>query len=168
MSSPAPSQPILDHCLDAGFAAAGVALAEASRHESSLNAWLESGRHGEMAWLERNIDVRIDPRQLLPNARSVIVVADRYGASDVVLPPRSGRIARYARGRDYHTHMKGDFIRCPIGSRRRIPRRPFGRASIRRRFSNVKWRRGLGWAASASTHCSSNPRSVLGCCSVRS
>ena len=60
-----------------------------------------------MAWLERNIDVRIDPRQLLPNARSVIVVADRYdGAPDVVLPPRSGRIARYARGRDYHTHMK--------------------------------------------------------------
>ncbi len=107
MTSLVPSQPILDYCLDAGFAAAGVVVAESSRHEPSLNAWLESGQHGEMDWLERNVDVRLDPRQLVPDARSVIVVADRYdGSPDVPLPPRSGRIARYARGRDYHTHMK--------------------------------------------------------------
>lgn len=107
MSSLVPSQPILDHCLAAGFAAAGVAVAQSSRHESSFNSWLESGQHGEMGWLERNVDVRLDPRQLVPDACSVIVVADRYdGAPDVELPPRSGRIARYARGRDYHTHMK--------------------------------------------------------------
>ncbi len=82
-------------------------MAESSRHEASLNSWLESGQHGEMGWLERNVDVRLDPRQLVPDARSVIVVADRYdGSPDADLPPRSGRIARYARGRDYHTHMK--------------------------------------------------------------
>ena len=107
MENQVPSQPILDECLDAGFATAGVAPARVSSHASDLDEWLASGRHGEMGWMEKNVEVRIDPRKLVPEARSIIVVADRYdGSPDKPLPPGSGRIARYARGRDYHTHMK--------------------------------------------------------------
>ncbi|MEE2906337.1 MAG: tRNA epoxyqueuosine(34) reductase QueG [Planctomycetota bacterium] len=98
---------IMDRCLEEGFAAAGVADAQGSRYGQQLRAWLEQGRHGDMQWLEEHVELRIDPRVLVPGAQSVIVVADRYdGAPDEAVPERGGRIARYARGRDYHTFMK--------------------------------------------------------------
>ncbi len=62
-----------------------------------------------MDWLERNVDVRTDPGALVPGARSLILVADRYAPrGDVDPDPGSsaGRIARYARGRDYHRVIK--------------------------------------------------------------
>lgn len=102
-----PTKLIIDQCLQEGFAAAGVAEACSSKQGGELHAWLEEGRHGEMKWLAENVEVRTDPRVLLPGARSVIVVADRYeGGPDIELSARAGRIARYARGRDYHVHMK--------------------------------------------------------------
>jgi epoxyqueuosine reductase len=65
-----------------------------------------------MAWMAEHRELRSDPRGLLEGARSVIVVADRYadGRPDRVAggpddPPR-GRIARYARGGDYHRLIK--------------------------------------------------------------
>ncbi len=100
---------VLSRCRELGFALAGVAPAERSRHESELRGWLAAGRHGEMSWLDRNTDKRLDPRVLVPGARSVICVADRYhdGTPDGARgpgPPR-GRVARYARGDDYHRVM---------------------------------------------------------------
>ena len=59
-----------------------------------------------MAWLAEHVDVRIDPRVLLEGARSVLCVADRYDGSPDDVPEGHGRIARYARGRDYHKIMK--------------------------------------------------------------
>ncbi len=98
---------IMNHCLSEGFVAAGVADAVPSRHGEALTTWLDDGRHGEMGWLADHVEVRIDPRVLVPGAQSVIVVADRYGGGpDGELPQGAGRIARYARGRDYHVHMK--------------------------------------------------------------
>lgn len=98
---------ITDRCLEEGFAAAGVASAQGSRYGDALRAWLAQGQHGEMHWLEEHVEVRMDPRVLLPGAQSVVVVADRYeGTPDEVVPKRGGRIARYARGRDYHVLMK--------------------------------------------------------------
>jgi epoxyqueuosine reductase len=54
-----------------------------------------------MAWLE-NVEPRTRPELLLPGARSVIVIALNYYTPDSPLLPGHGRIARYARGRDYH------------------------------------------------------------------
>lgn len=60
-----------------------------------------------MGWMAEHVDVRIDPGLLLPGARSVLCVADRYDGDQDETPARGlGRIARYARGRDYHRHMK--------------------------------------------------------------
>jgi epoxyqueuosine reductase len=64
-----------------------------------------------MGYLARNVDVRLDPRRLVPGARSIICVADRYhdGAPDAAARPEDGpkgRVARYARGDDYHRVMK--------------------------------------------------------------
>lgn len=87
-----------------GFDAVGIAAAARLDEEAlHLEEWLERGYHGSMSWLARNTDRRIDVRQILPSARSVIVVARNYytphehaQASDVA------KISRYAWGRDYH------------------------------------------------------------------
>jgi epoxyqueuosine reductase len=101
------TQEIIDCCLSHGFALAGIAQAETSHHSASLEQWLAHGKQGEMEWMNRNVDIRLDPRKLLDGAKSVICVADRYGEFDEPeLQVGHGRIARYARGKDYHKVMK--------------------------------------------------------------
>lgn len=72
-------------------------------------AWLEAGRHGTMEYLREQVDFRLDPQKLLPGAKSIIMVADLYSPRSAVeeeAPALHGRIARYARGRDYHLTIK--------------------------------------------------------------
>ncbi len=73
--------------------------------------WLAGGLHGEMGYLERNSGKRIDPQQVLPGAKTIIVLAISYDlspTSEVQSPEspgvatRTGVIARYARFADYH------------------------------------------------------------------
>jgi len=92
----------------AGFALAGVAEARRTSYAAQLREWLAAGCHGDMTWLERNEAVLCDPSRFVLGARSVICVADRYadGRPDRTDMPRFGRIARYARGRDYHRVME--------------------------------------------------------------
>ncbi len=82
-----------------GFAPAGRLSGEGVR----LEEWLARGYNGSMEWLEREPERRIDPRQILPSARSVIVVAKNY-YTPVEHPqePDHAKISRYAWGRDYH------------------------------------------------------------------
>jgi epoxyqueuosine reductase len=55
-----------------------------------------------MSWLERNKARRMDPQQVLPGARSVIVLGMNYWQGQQNPKPHAGRIARYAWGDDYH------------------------------------------------------------------
>jgi epoxyqueuosine reductase len=106
---------VLARCRELGFALAGVCEARPTSRAAALERWLAAGRHGEMAYLARRAAVMVDPRRLLGGARSIICVADRYQrgprAGDVAdsaagEAARRGRIARYARGDDYHVVMK--------------------------------------------------------------
>jgi epoxyqueuosine reductase len=105
----------LDDCRGAGFALAGICAASPSDHADEVRRWIADGRHGSMAWLESRLDERLDPAVYLPGARTIICVADRYhdGSRDTVATdgPLRGRIARYARGRDYHKTMKKRLVR---------------------------------------------------------
>lgn len=103
-----------------GFALVGVARAEASSRTDALRRWLDDGKHGEMGWLADCAATRADVRLMLKNARSVIAVGDRYhdGRPDrVIAGAARGRIARYARGKDYHDIIRdrlrklGRFVR---------------------------------------------------------
>lgn len=89
-----------------GFVRVGFAPAEVPpREAAALRTFLREGRQGEMAWMARTGDVRCDPRHegMLPEATSVVALAAPYslGAND---DTQWGdfRVARYARGRDYH------------------------------------------------------------------
>jgi epoxyqueuosine reductase len=91
--------------LELGFARVGIARAEAlSEDAARLNAWLAAGHHGQMAYMQDNVDVRSDPRHdgMLPSACSVVVLATAYARSPALEGPPPGRMARYAQGRDYH------------------------------------------------------------------
>jgi epoxyqueuosine reductase len=91
--------------LELGFARVGIARAEAlSEDAARLNAWLAAGHHGQMTYMQDNVDVRSDPRHdgMLPSACSVIVLATAYARSPALEGPLPGRMARYAQGRDYH------------------------------------------------------------------
>lgn len=67
------------------------------------DAWLAAGHHGAMGYLERGRDVRADPRQRLPDARSAVVLAVAHHYDRPPDPGgRTGIVARYAWGRDYH------------------------------------------------------------------
>jgi epoxyqueuosine reductase len=121
---------VLGRCRELGFALGGVAPAERTRYESEFRRWLAAGRHGEMAYLARNVDARLDPAVLVPGARSVICVADRYHDGEADAPDRAGdaprgRIARYARGDDYHRVMKKRLHGLADELRRALPAEVF-------------------------------------------
>lgn len=108
------TQRILQRCRDMEFALVGVCDAQPTKRERELREWLDQGNAGEMAYLARHLDLRLDPARLVPGAQAIICVADRY--ADETPKPQNiegrksaaaiGRIARYARGRDYHRVMR--------------------------------------------------------------
>ena len=112
-----------------GFDLCRFARADAPEHATQFREWLDRGEGGEMNYLARNAEKRCDPQQVLPEAKTVIVLALNYfqgealGAAISVpdsvaaavspanppkitagtaAPTSAGRIARYAWGDDYH------------------------------------------------------------------
>lgn len=91
--------------LEEGFDRAGVARLAPSEQGGAFAAWLDRGDQAGMAWIERRVEPRMDPRSLLPGARSALCVALRYhplGGEAEAEGDLWPRVARYARGRDYH------------------------------------------------------------------
>lgn len=89
-----------------GFDRCGIAACpdanEAAVLRARLDAWLAQGHGADMAWLERQRDVRADITRWLPGTRSVVVVARNYRAERPAAEPGTGCVSRYAWGRDYH------------------------------------------------------------------
>lgn len=90
-----------------GFSACGIAEAHAVPDEEyqPVEAWVASGMHGQMSYLERNHDLRRDPRLLVPGTRSLIMVAMNYYPAEKQ-GEEQPRFAMYAYGRDYHKVVK--------------------------------------------------------------
>lgn len=87
-----------------GFAKVGIARADALTEEGRrLQEWLSRSFHATMDWMQENVEKRVDPRNIVPGAKSVISVAMNYYSdyqqSD---DPHVGKISRYAWGDDYH------------------------------------------------------------------
>lgn len=96
--------------VDAAFAA-GIDMVSIARAEvlesQNLKEWLGRGYAGEMDYMSRNMDKRLDPRELLPGCKSVIVVFHRYyRQADPMTQKLEGVISRYAWGEDYHLVLK--------------------------------------------------------------
>src|SRR5437660_1380889 len=84
-----------------------VTTAEAPESAARLQRWLATGMQGEMGYLQRNADKRLDPQRVLPGAKSIITLAVSYAQKAENDQPSNvashkGVIARYARYEDYH------------------------------------------------------------------
>jgi len=97
-----------------GFARAAIVPIEAPRRHDLYTSWLARGHGGEMAYLAspEHTGARADLRAILDSARALIVVALAYGKDDPVPADRllRGRIARYARGEDYHLVLRDRLV----------------------------------------------------------
>ncbi len=97
-----------------GFARAAIVPIEPPRRHALYTSWLASGHAGEMAYLAtpEHTGARADLRTLLASARALIVVALAYDRADPIPQDRllRGRIARYARGEDYHLVMRDRLV----------------------------------------------------------
>ncbi len=90
-----------------GFTLTGIAPAEPIDTGESLRSYLANGQHGEMGYLARNVEKRIDPRLLVDGAQSIICTATNYYAQPPVVPDEPyQQIARYSRFGDYHDILK--------------------------------------------------------------
>jgi epoxyqueuosine reductase len=98
------SRLIKDRAFELGFhKAAIVAARELNEEGKRLKEWLACGYHGEMKWMERDVHKRLDPSQLLANARSIVVVAlNYYTPHKHKDQSTTGKVSRYAWGDDYH------------------------------------------------------------------
>ncbi len=86
-----------------GFDRCAVAPVEELPAALRLEEWLARGMHGSMQWMARNTRRRSDPRQVLPGARSVVMVAMNYHTEVASThAPDQGCISRYAWGTEYH------------------------------------------------------------------
>jgi epoxyqueuosine reductase len=131
-----------------GFALAGITTPEPPPHLPAYENWLEMGRHASMAYLadERSRTRRADPRLILPECQSILVLAFRYSPPE---PQAStGRIAAYAQGDDYHLTLPPKleslvkFIETQVGHP--IPNRWYtDTGPILER--DLAMRAGLGW-----------------------
>jgi epoxyqueuosine reductase len=82
-----------------GADAFGVVALPAELRASFYADWIAAGHHASMSWMERGLEKRADPRQILPEAHTILVLGYNYYQPE---PPRRGRIAKYALGADYH------------------------------------------------------------------
>jgi epoxyqueuosine reductase len=101
---------ILQLAHESGFELAGVTTAGIPAQDySRYRAWVDNGHAGRMTYLtDHRAEIRADPRQLLPNAASVLVVGKLYNTQRTDTSPDQGRISRYALGQDYHYTIRRD------------------------------------------------------------
>jgi epoxyqueuosine reductase len=90
-----------------GFEACGISAAGFLEAEKEpLQKWLLEGMHGEMSYMERNLDKRLNPGLLLDNAKSVISFLYNYYPLEPLPPEDNFILSKYAYGRDYHLVIK--------------------------------------------------------------
>jgi len=150
-----------------GFSLAGVTSPEPPPHLSTFERWLGAGRHGEMSYLadERSRARRADPHTILPECKSILVLAAPYAdpepaqASEATGPSPSGRVAAYAWGDDYHNVFPPrlqelvDFIEEQVGHP--VPNRYYtDTGPLLER--DLAQRAGLGWIGKNT--CLINPK----------
>ena len=95
-----------------GFQQVGIADTDLKDHSAAFLDWLEERMHGDMGYLGRNVDKRLDPARLHPGSIRVVSARMDYlgvappAAADLPVNDGSAYIARYALGRDYHKTLR--------------------------------------------------------------
>jgi epoxyqueuosine reductase len=147
------SQKIKEKAKDLGFLECAIIPAGfLEEEEEHFKSWLDAGMYGEMGYMARNVEKRIDPRLLFENAKTVIVVLQNYFPKETQKDPEAPVLSKYAYGTDYHFVMKEKlkkllaFIQEQVGH---CYARPFVDSApvLERAWAH---RAGLGWVGKNS------------------
>ena len=130
-----------------GFDFCGIAKVQKLDDDAHrLEQWLNKGMHGSMKYMENYFELRVDPRRLVPGARSVITLLINYFPSEKQ-NKNSPKISTYAFGKDYH-----DVIKNKLQNLLKILREKIGEVNGRGFVDSApvlerSWaqRSGLGW-----------------------
>ena len=87
-----------------GLDAIGITRAETPDQARHLSEWLKLSYHGEMNWMAKTPEIRMDPTAYDSSARTIIVAG--LSSRQPAAPFRRGRIASYAQGEDYHEVLR--------------------------------------------------------------
>ena len=169
------SQVVKNEARRLGFTLAGVTTPDPPLHMPAYENWLSLGRHGTMNYLagERARACRRDPRLILPDCRSILVLAARYpepetGKAGGWSGP-AGRVAAYAWGRDYHLVLPQrlqalvTFIEQQVGNK--VAQRWYTDSGP---SWNATWPSAQAWGGSAKTPVSSTRKSAPISCWLKS
>jgi len=99
---------VKDTAKSLGFDYIGIAKGEPvdSTHAREFKEWIAAGRHGDMRYLENNLEKRLNPCLLVPACKSVLCVAMNYAPAEEISAD-SYQLSYYAYGQDYHDIVKG-------------------------------------------------------------
>ena len=154
----APSDPLAtvaalrDEAVRLGFGRLGIAAAGQPPHHEAFRNWLTAGLAGVMQpWLERHEPLRQSVAAILPGAQTVVMLAIDHGLGggpgSEPLAPGQGRLARYARGDDYHALLRSRLNSLAAWLEARVPgsraRGVVDSAPLAER--DFAWLAGLGW-----------------------
>ena len=90
-----------------GFFYCGFSKADLLEEEApKLDHWLNNNYHGKMAYMANHFDLRLDPRKLVPGAKSVISLLFNYSTPKEQIDKEAPKISKYAFGEDYHHVVK--------------------------------------------------------------
>jgi len=100
------AEAVKQRAVQLGFDAVGITDLGPAPHRSELIAWLDSGMAGTMSYMHRQEGRRAEPATIVPGAHRAIALTRNYFNSEGNQPGGSGRVAKYARGRDYHESLR--------------------------------------------------------------
>ncbi|CAN5320596.1 tRNA epoxyqueuosine(34) reductase QueG [soil metagenome] len=122
MNSSKHTQLIKSEAKRLGFDYVGISKADFLEEEAPrLENWLNNNMHGQMSYMQNHFDKRLDPRLLVPGAKSVVSLLLNYFPSEEQADKSAPKISKYAYGKDYHDVIKEklnallEFIRENIG-----------------------------------------------------
>lgn len=93
--------------VELGFDSAGVTDLTPVPHADALDHWLAEGLAGTMRYMHRQAARRREPARIAPGTTRAIVVTRNYYRPDPAPEAAAGRVAKYARGPDYHVALDG-------------------------------------------------------------
>jgi len=98
---------IKEKAIKSGFDGCGIAsIVVLQKDIDYLTKWLIDQKHGDIKYLEKNIDQKADIRKILGNAKSVIALTLNYYPSERQIESAYYKVAKYAYGNDYHKVLK--------------------------------------------------------------
>jgi epoxyqueuosine reductase len=141
-----------------GFARIGITDVEVTESSNHLAAWLATGSHGDMDYMQRHAELRADPARLLPGAMRVITARMDYLPRKTphnwsqrelnrTLEPNEAVVSIYARGRDYHKILRERLQKLASRIEEEVGRFGYRVATDSAPLFEVEFARkaGLGW-----------------------